>query len=126
MYSNVDSYKTTSINKKDGKFFVEGFIKFNSGKTKKASFVFESVGKTPRNRYRFIGESTQITPKKNAFRIIGNKVGNKFVAESMNYDFRTKNLNESVRINGRVVTTIKEAVDLSDKKRFYHKCSNFS
>lgn len=116
VYSNVDSYKTTSIDKKDGKFFVEGFIKFNSGKTKKASFVFESVGKTPRNKYRFIGESIQITPKKNAFRIIGNKVGKKFVAESMNYDFRTKNLNESIRINGRVVTTIKEAVDLSDKK----------
>lgn len=116
VYSNVDSYETTSIDKKDGKFFVEGFIKFNSGKTKKASFVFESVGKTPRNKYRFIGESTQITPKKNAFRIIGNKVGNKFVAESMNYDFRTKNLNESVRISGRVVTNIKEAVDLSDKK----------
>lgn len=108
VYSNIDSYKTASIKNKDGKFFVEGIIKFNSGKTKKASFIFESAGKTPRNKYKLIGESIQITPKKNAFRILGSKVGNKFVSESMNYDYRTKNLEESLRVNGRVARKLSE------------------
>lgn len=116
VYSNVDSYKTTSIKNKDGKFFVEGIIKFSSGKTKKASFIFESAGKTPRNKYKLIGESIQITPKKNAFRILGSKVGNKFVSESMNYDYRTKNLEESLRVNGRVARALGEDIDLTDKK----------
>lgn len=116
VYSNIDSYKTASIKNKDGKFFVEGIIKFNSGKTKKASFIFESAGKTPRNKYKLIGESIQITPKKNAFRILGSKVGNKFVSESMNYDYRTKNLEESLRVNGRVARVLGEDIDLTDKK----------
>lgn len=116
VYSNIDSYKTASIKNKDGKFFVEGIIKFNSGKTKKASFIFESAGKTPRNKYKLIGESIQITPKKNAFRILGSKVGNKFVSESMNYDYRTKNLKESLRVNGRVARALGEDIDLTNKK----------
>lgn len=118
VYSNVDSYKTASIKNKDGKFFVEGIIKFNSGKTKKASFIFESAGKTPRNKYKLIGESIQITPKKNAFRILGSKVGNKFVSESMNYDYRIKNLEESLRVNGRVARALGEDIDLTNKKGF--------
>ena len=97
VYDNVDSYKTTKTSIIDNKLYVEGVINFNSGKSKNTQFIFES--KRINNKMRLIGENAQITKGKKSFKVSGSVVGKKFLSESFNYNYSTKdNQGKSIRL----------------------------
>ncbi len=102
VYENVNSYKTTSVREKDNKLMVEGLIKFNSGKTKKTSFVFEAKTIDKKGHAKFLGENLQISRGHKSFKLSGTISNNKFIAESLNYNYRAKNGKNSQRIYGTV------------------------
>ena len=103
IYENVDSFKTSSIKSADNKLVVEGVIGFNSGKQKKTSFVFESKDVTKKGKVRFIGENLQMSKGKKAFTLTGSINEGKFIAESLNYNYRTKDSEgKSTRLYGTV------------------------
>ena len=105
-YDNVVSYKTESIKEQDGnKLVVEGLIKFNSGNTKKTTFIFESKDITKTGRVRFIGENCQLSRGKKSFTVAGKVNEGKFISESLNYNYRAKDVNgKSARMYGTVRT----------------------
>ena len=100
VYENVDSYRTTSAKTKGNKLFVEGLIKFNSGKEKKTSFVFESRTITKSGKAKLIGENLQISRGHKSFKLTGTINNGKFISESLNYNYRVKNGSESQRVYG--------------------------
>lgn len=102
VYENVDSYKTTSVTEKGNKLKVEGLIKFNSGKTKKTSFVFEAKTIDKNGHAKFLGENLQISRGHKSFKLSGTVSNNKFIAESLNYNYRAKNGKSSQRVYGTV------------------------
>ena len=103
VYENVNGYKTTKIASRNGKLIVEGIIKFNSGKSKKTSFIFESFKTTKSGKVKFIGENAQITRGRKAFTLTGNVKGKKFITESLNYNYRQKDsTGKSTRLYGTV------------------------
>lgn len=91
VYENVNSFKTSNITTKDNKVIVEGVITFDNNVKKNTSFLFESSNKTKNGKYRFIGENLNVTKGNKAFSLIGNVTDKKFLSESMNYNYRTKN-----------------------------------
>lgn len=91
VYENVNSFKTTAVKAKENSLIVEGLIKFDSGKEKATQFVFEAKDATKNGNVRFIGENTQITRGKKAFTLTGKMSGNRFIAESLNYNYRAQN-----------------------------------
>ena len=103
VYGNVSSFNTSKVTADDTKVMVEGVIKFESGKEKRTSFVFESKNLLKGNRVRFIGENLQITRGKKAFNLTGSISDKKFVAESFNYNYKQKDNNgNSKRVYGTV------------------------
>lgn len=103
VYENVNSYKTTKVSSKENNLIVEGVIKFNSGRAKKTTFVFESYKATKSGKVKFIGENKQITRGRKAFTITGNVNSKKFISESLNYNYRQKDaLGKSTRLYGTV------------------------
>lgn len=103
IYENVNSYKTTQVKQKNDKLVVEGLITFNSGNIKKTSFVFESKDISTNGKVRFIGENLNITRGKKAFTVKGEVNNGKFISESLNYNYRTKDdTGKSTRIYGTV------------------------
>ena len=100
VYENVDGYKTTSAKTKGNKLYVEGLIKFNSGKQKKTSFVFESRTITKTGKAKLIGENLQISRGHKSFKLTGTINNGKFISESLNYNYRVKNGNSSQRVYG--------------------------
>lgn len=104
VYNNVDSYKTVRASSSGNTLKLEGLIKFNSGKTKKTSFVFESSTITKSGKAKFIGENAQISRGKKSFTLTGSLKNNKFIAESLNYNYRAKDAGsgKSTRIYGTV------------------------
>lgn len=91
VYENVNSFKTSNITTEDNKVIVEGVITFDNNVKKNTSFLFESANKTKNGKYRFIGENLNVTKGNKAFSLIGNVTDKKFLSESMNYNYRTKN-----------------------------------
>lgn len=91
VYENVNSFKTSNITTKDNKVIVEGVVTFDNDVKKNTSFLFESANKTKNGKYRFIGENLNVTKGDKAFSLIGNVTDKKFLSESMNYNYRTKN-----------------------------------
>lgn len=89
MYDNVKSFKTKSIyeNKNHSKLFIEGLIKFNSGKIKSTKFVFESKGMNRKNKALFEGFNKQIARANKSFKLICNVKNNKLVSEALNYRY---------------------------------------
>lgn len=102
VYENVDNYKTTSVSESNNKIKVEGLIKFTSGKTKKTSFVFEAKTIDKDGHAKFLGENLQISRGHKSFKLSGKISDNKFIAESLNYNYRAKNGNSSQRVYGTV------------------------
>ena len=100
VYENVNEYKTTSAKTKGNKLYIEGLIKFNSGKQKKTSFVFESKTITKTGKAKLIGENLQISRGHKSFKLTGTINNGKFISESLNYNYRVKNGNESQRVYG--------------------------
>lgn len=102
-YENVDSFKTSTVKNSDGKLVVEGLITFNSGNTKQTTFTFESMAISKKGKVRLIGENAQICSGKKAFKVRGKVEDKKFISESLNYNYSTKNENdESVKVSGTV------------------------
>jgi len=118
VYENVTSFKTTQVSLPKDKLIIEGIIAFNSGKQKKTSFIFEAKDITKSGKLRFIGENAQITRGKKAFTLFGNFNSGKFIAESLNYNYRTKNSSgKSSRVYGTLKLTEEKAhKDLSTKE----------
>ena len=102
VYNNVDSFKTTGGYVNGDRIKLEGVIKFKSGKQAKTSFVFESISKTSRGKYKMIGENLQITNRKNAYILTGTIKDNKFCLESLTYNYTAKDANggKSIRAYG--------------------------
>lgn len=90
VYENVEAFKTSSAALKDNKLVIEGVIKFNSGKEKVTQFIFEAQDATKSGKVRFIGENAQISRGKKSFTLAGKMEGTKFIAESLNYNYRVK------------------------------------
>ena len=87
VYENVNSFKTSRVSFIKNKLIVEGVIKFNSGKSKKTNFIFESREATKSGKVRFIGENKEIARGKKSFTVTGRVAGNKFLSESFNYNY---------------------------------------
>lgn len=104
VYSNVNTYNSTKATKVDGDLVVEGIIKFNNGKEFKTSFVFESCNITKRGKARLVGYNETFSTAKKAFTLVGNLDGSELLSESMTYNYTIKQLNESKKVYGRVVT----------------------
>ena len=103
VYENVNSFKTSNITTKDNKVIVEGVVTFDNNVKKNTSFLFESANKTKSGKYRFIGENLNVTKGNKAFSLIGNVTDKKFLSESMNYNYRTKNdIGKSIRCCGTI------------------------
>lgn len=90
VYENINSFKTTSVRERDNKLVVEGIINFNSGNNKKTSFIYEASEAFNDGTLKFIGENAQISRGKKTFTLTGKINENKFIAESLNYNYRTK------------------------------------
>ena len=91
VYDNVASYKTISGKVEDGsKIVLEGLITFKSGKKAKTKFLFSEGTITKDNKLRFLGENLNLTKKKNAFVLKGCVQGNKFLSESLTYNYNGK------------------------------------
>ena len=88
VYENVDSFKTSRVRSTKNKLVVEGVIGFKSGAKKKTSFVFESKDTDNKGRVRFIGENLQMSRGKKSFTLTGSVNNGKFIAESLNYNYR--------------------------------------
>lgn len=98
VYDNVESYKTVSVSENAGRVFVEGVIKFTSGKTKATNFILEAKDCTRSGVYRFLAENVQLTKSQKAFVITGRIHDKKFVTESLAYNYKT----EQGRVRGSV------------------------
>ena len=103
VYDNVKSFQTSNVSTKGNTLKLEGIITFASGNKKATTFLFEAHDITKRGKVRFIGENCQISRGKKAFTLTGSIKGNKLIAESLNYNYRTKDANgKSVRLYGTV------------------------
>ena len=103
VYENVESFKTQKIKESKNKLYLEGLIKFKSGSQKKTSFIFEAKDINAKGKLRFIGENKEITRGKKAFTVTGKMSGNKFMCESLNYNYRAKNEDgKSTRLYGTI------------------------
>lgn len=103
VYENVNSFKTSLAKMENGKLLIEGIIGFNSGKQKKTAFLFEGKDITKNNNLRFVGENLQLSKGKKSFTLRGNLSEGRFIAESLNYNYRTKDSNgNSTRLYGTV------------------------
>lgn len=101
-YENVKSFKTSKVSSKGNKLFIEGVIGFDSGNSKKTNFIFEAV-KTSDGNYKLEGYNKQISRGKKTFKLSGSVSNKKFISETLNYNYRSKNeLNESVRVYGTI------------------------
>jgi len=101
VYENVNSFKTSNVKTAENKLVIEGIIGFNSGKQKKTSFVFESKDINKNGKVRFIGENLQLSRGKKSFTMTGKITEGKFIAESLNYNYRAKDSDgKSTRLYG--------------------------
>lgn len=97
VYENINSFKTTKCTEKGNKLMLEGVISFNSGNSKKTSFIFEAKDSIGNGRIRFIGENKNIASGKPYLMtaVIDNK---RLFTESLKYNYATK----SGRVRGEV------------------------
>lgn len=101
-YENVDSFKTVNVTEVNEGLLVEGVIKFNSGSSKKTSFIFESNEIDKDNNLKFIVENKEMNNGK-VFSAIGNVKENKLILESLSYDYEEKDEEGNVnKISGTV------------------------
>ena len=110
IYENVLSYKTKTVSSLDNgnKLKVEGIIRFKSGSSRPTQFIFESHNITKTGKAMFIGENVNITRGKKAFNIKGTVHRGKFITESFNYNYKTKdNTGKSTRVYGTLRTAKK-------------------
>lgn len=101
VYDNIESFNTSSVyqDNKNNKLIIEGVIKFNSGNSKKTSFIFEAKDIDKDRKVRFVGENQQITKGKKSFTLRGTLKDGTLLSESLTYNYRTRdNDGESIRL----------------------------
>lgn len=91
VYENVDSFHTTNVATSDSKMVVEGVIKFNTGRTKKTGFIFESYTSSSNGKLTFIGKNKHFSDNDRAFVLNGKVCDKKFIAESLDYKYCSGN-----------------------------------
>jgi hypothetical protein len=91
VYENVNSFKTSNVSFIKDKLIIEGVINFTSGKSKKTNFIFGIREATKSGKIRFIGENKEIARGRKSFTVTGKLEGNKFLSESLNYNYGVKN-----------------------------------
>ncbi len=102
VYDNVKSYKTTNLTESNNVLAVKGVITFDSGNTKETSFVFTEARHLKNGKIILEGYNNSVSKTKKAFSLKGDIENKKFISESLGYHYITKNLNESVKVSGRV------------------------
>lgn len=103
VYNNVKNYKTSDVNIKNNKLFVEGIITFNSGKQKKTTFMFEAKQVSKKNKIKFIGENLELSRGKKSFALNTSINNKKLISESLTYKYQLKdNTGKSNKIYGTV------------------------
>lgn len=103
IYENVDKYNTTNIiQKADNQLVVEGVITFKSGAKKSTQFIFESISTNGKGLVKFVGQNSDITPGKKAFKLRGTLESKKLIAESLTYNYLVKDNDKNKRINGTI------------------------
>ena len=101
VYDNIESFNTSKVyqDNKNNKLIIEGVIKFNSGNSKKTSFIFEAKDIDKDRKVRFVGENQQITKGKKSFTLRGTLKDGTLLSESLTYNYRTRdNDGESIRL----------------------------
>lgn len=101
VYDNIESFNTSKVyqDNKNNKLIIEGIIKFNSGNSKKTSFIFEAKDIDKDRKVRFVGENQQITKGKKSFTLRGTLKDGNLLSESLTYNYRTRdNDGESIRL----------------------------
>lgn len=102
-YSNIDSYKTKNVTSKGNKFFVEGIIKFESGKERKTSFLFEAVKASRNNKIRLIGENINFAKDHKSLSLVGSVDSKQLISESLAYNYKQKDESGKIKtIRGSV------------------------
>lgn len=89
VYNNVESFKTTSVSNNDTHMIVEGLITFSSGAQKKTGFIFEAQSATASGKVSFVGMNEHFSKRNKAFKLEGVVKNNKFLPESLTYNYRT-------------------------------------
>ena len=102
VYNNIKSYKTEACKSKGNTITLEGKITFKSGNEKPTQFMFESVDVSGKGKIRMLGQNCQITPNKKAFTMVGDMKEKKFIAESLNYNYRVPAKKGTQRMYGTV------------------------
>ena len=98
---NIESFNTSNVyqDNKNNKLIIEGVIKFNSGNSKKTSFIFEAKDIDKDRKVRLVGENQQITKGKKSFTLRGTLKDGTLLSESLTYNYRTRdNDGESIRL----------------------------
>lgn len=105
VYENVKSFKTTQGSVKGNSLKLEGLITFKSGKQAKTNFIFESKAIDKSGRMKLEGLNKQLAKGNKAFTLIGRMDGNKFLSESLTYNYTAKDekSGKPTKLYGRVV-----------------------
>ena len=108
VYDNVSSFRTTDGSISGNKLILEGVITFNSGKSAKTKFVFESKTITKSGKVKLKGLNEHISSNKNSFTLTGTIKGTKLLSESLNYNYGARSdAGKMKRLYGTVKRNIK-------------------
>lgn len=104
VYENVKSFKTTQGSVKGNSLKLEGLITFKSGKQAKTNFIFESKAIDKSGRIKLEGLNKQLAKGNKAFTLVGRMDGNKFLSESLTYNYTAKDgkSGKSIKLYDRV------------------------
>ena len=103
IYENVDHFEMTKASTSSNQLKLEGLITFKSGKTKPTQFIFEAKDISKTGRLRFLGENAHISSAKKPFMITGYLKDNKYIVESLNYNFSAKRADGTpIKLQGTV------------------------
>lgn len=103
IYENVDRFEMTKASTSSNQLKLEGLITFKSGKTKPTQFIFEAKDISKTGRLRFLGENAHISSAKKPFMITGYLKDNKYIVESLNYNFSAKRADGTpIKLQGTV------------------------
>jgi hypothetical protein len=86
VYSNIETYTSTSCSMRGTKLVVEGLIKFQSGRTKTTKFTFDS-NKHINNTLVFRGMNEGLTSEKSAFRLACRADNKTLITENFSYKY---------------------------------------
>ena len=87
VYDNVESFETSEVKENDKGLVVEGLIKFDSGNTKKTSFILEAKDCTRSGHCRFVGSNKHLSESADPYLITGKISEGKLICESLSYNY---------------------------------------